>query len=64
MQKALILRDLNYLPQHCLYFLPLPHGKILKQPRKFLLENWNFLLINFNNLLTNCKKVMSNFLTM
>ena len=25
MQKALILRDLNYLPQHCLYFLPLPH---------------------------------------
>ena len=24
-----------YLPQHCLYFFPLPHGKILKQPGNF-----------------------------
>lgn len=54
----------GYLPQHCLYFFPLPQGYHLKQPRNFLLKNWAFLLINFNNLLANCKKVMSNFLTM
>ena len=54
----------SYLPQHCLYFLPLPHGEELKQLSNFLFENWAFLLISFNNLLINCKKVMSNFLTM
>lgn len=53
-----------YFPQLCLYFLPLPHGDLLKQPSNFLLENWTFLLVGFNNLLLNCKKGMPNFLTM
>ena len=56
--------SVSYLPQHCLYFLPLPHVEPLKQPCNFLLENWAFLLKSFNSLLINCNKVMSNFLTM
>ena len=53
-----------YLPQHCLYFLPLPHGVYLKLPCNFFILKWAFLLKKFNNLFIKCKKVMSNLLTM
>ena len=39
---------INYLPWHCLYFFPEPHGKILNQPGNFFLLKWYFLLQFFD----------------
>ena len=49
-----------YLPEHCLYFLPLPHGKILKQTCNFFLFNWCFLFQIYNFLLKYCKFLFNN----
>jgi len=50
----------HYLPQHCLYFFPEPHGKILKQPGNFFLLNWCFLFKDYNFLLNNYKFLFNN----
>ena len=53
-----------YLPQHCLYLRPEPHGVHLKLPCNFFPLKWAFLLKKLDSLLINCNIVMSNFLTL
>ena len=49
-----------YLPWHCLYLRPLPHGNNLKQSGNFFLLNWRFLFKIYNFLFKNCKFLFNN----